>query len=303
MAKKFIAALLALTMCAGLAGCGNKSDKKDSSTSKASANTSAADTDAANDKNTADSKADDGGITVPTELNKDNIAISGISGDCNETPTNDELLTFAELTVKQYNAIQSNDKENIKRTLAFGKIIDPFCELAQNTDIDITGLYLGDVDDDDMSLKEKEMITWGMMLSMCSDLDEADTDKADEYDALGDDLNKRLNFVNDNLDFDEFSALFWNSGENFVPMGELNSDAIMIFELNGFERDGDDMFTNFDLVILNGNDMFRLFNVNAWYMDNTSGIMINHAERSDNNYADMTIDEIKQMIEEKGAEN
>ena len=34
MAKKILAAMLALTMCAGLAGCGKVSDNKDSSSAK-----------------------------------------------------------------------------------------------------------------------------------------------------------------------------------------------------------------------------------------------------------------------------
>jgi hypothetical protein len=71
--------MLALTMCAGLAGCEKASEKKDSSSAKDKANTASADTDTTNDENTQapDSNTSDSEDTT-VELNKDNIFINDV---------------------------------------------------------------------------------------------------------------------------------------------------------------------------------------------------------------------------------
>ena len=129
MAKKILAAMLALTMCAGLAGCGKVSDNKDSGSAKDKANTASADTDTTEDEKATDSKTIEGCMTVPTELNMDNIIIINIPGIRKDSPTNEELLAFAGLAVEQYNAAQTNDSEKYTQTLAFDKIVEPFAEI------------------------------------------------------------------------------------------------------------------------------------------------------------------------------
>ena len=295
MAKKILAAMLALTMCAGLAGCGKVSENKDSSSAKDKANTASADTDTTEDEKATDSKTIEGCMTVPTELNMDNIIIINIPGIRKDSPTNEELLAFAGLAVEQYNAAQTNDSEKYTQTLAFDKIVEPFAEIM--TKMNLHG-------ERPSSSKEKVMYNCGYMLFECSDNADIKTDDFIDIDsddsAMTEGFKSMTQLALDGFNIDK--TPLWENRKELVPMGELNRDTIIGFDLNGFERDGDDMFINFDMGILNGNDMFDFINIEAWYMDGTAGIIMDPPEHDDNIYADMTVYEIKQKLEEESIE-
>ncbi|EXM39175.1 hypothetical protein RASY3_12230 [Ruminococcus albus SY3] len=288
MTKKIIAAMLALTMCTSLAGCEKASEKKDSSSAKDKANTASADTDTTNDENTQapDSNTSDSEDTT-VELNKDNIFINDVYVNNTDTPTNDELLTFATLAIKQYNAAQKNDSEKYTQMLAFDKVVEPFSEMIAERHID--------PETDKMSVKDMAMYRWGYALYFWSDVDPTDDDAGTE------EFKKRTYLALDGLNIDK--TPLWETRKDLVPMGEVNADTIAYIDLQQFVREEDDMYINFDMTLLNGNDMFKLGSIEAWYIDGSSGVMIFSAEHSDNEYAGMTIDEIKQKIGEKKALN
>jgi len=298
MAKKILAAMLALTMCAGLAGCGKVSDNKDSGSVKEKS-TAAADTNTTNDENiqAADSKTDDGSMTVSTKLNRDNIFFEYISSDCKDVPTNDELITFVESAAEQYHAIQTNDKEKIRQTIAFDKIIDPFCDFVLNTDI--AAFYLG-YDDCDHSLKDSILFSYGWLLPEDSDSEETYYYNADD-NASADEYKKKITHSVDNMNIDELVDTYWKYWKDLVPLGELSDDTVISINLLNFERDGDDMFIDFYMTIFNGNDKFEFNGVRAWYIDGNVGVRIALPEHSDNEYAGMTVDEIEKKIKENDA--
>lgn len=289
MAKKILAAMLALTMCAGLASCGKVSENKDSSSAKDKANTASADTDTTEDEKATDSKTIEGCMTVPTELNMDNIIIINIPGIRKDSPTNEEILAFVGLAVEQYNAAQTNDSEKYTQTLAFDKIVEPFAEIM--TKMNLHG-------ERPSSSKEKVMYNCGYMLFECSDNADIKTDDFIDIDsddsAMTEGFKSMTQLALDGFNIDK--TPLWENREELVPMGELNGNTIIGFKLNGFELDGDDMFINFDMSILNGNDMFDFVNIEAWYMDGTAGIIMDPPEHDDNTYSDMTVDAIKKKI-------
>ncbi|SEK60375.1 hypothetical protein [Ruminococcus albus] len=282
MAKKILAAMLALTMCAGLAGCKNDGENS----AKDSENTSAADTDTANDE-TAGRKSGKVGEIFPVELNKDNIFIGDVYVNNTDTPTNDELLTFATLAVEQYNAAQANDSEKYTQTFSFDKVVEPFSEMIAVRHIN--------PEKDDMSVKDLAMYRWGYMLYFWSDADPSYNDEGEE------EYKKKTELALDTFSID--NTALWKDGDNLVPMGEVNGDTIAYVDLQQFVREEDDMYINFDMTILNGNDMFKLGSIEAWYIDGSSGVMVFSAEHSDNEYAGMTVDEVKQKIKENKALN
>lgn len=284
MAKKILAAMLALTMCAGLAGCKNDGEKKDSNSAKDGENISAADTDTANDE-TAGRKSGKVGKIFPVELNKDNIFIGDVYVNNTDTPTNDELLTFATLAVEQYNAAQANDSEKYTQTFSFDKVVEPFSEMIAVRHIN--------PEKDNMSVKDLAMYRWGYMLYFWSDADPSYNDEGEE------EYKKKTELALDTFSID--NTALWKDGDNLVPMGEVNGDTIAYIDLQQFVREEDDMYINFDMTILNGNDMFKLGSIEAWYIDGSSGVMVFSAEHGDNEYAGMTVDEVKQKIKENKA--
>ncbi|SFC22828.1 hypothetical protein [Ruminococcus albus] len=282
MAKKILAAMLALTMCASLAGCKNDNEKN----AKEEANTSAVDTYTTNDE-TAGRKPNKNDTPFSGELNKDNIFINDVYVNSTDTPTNDELLTFAMLAVEQYSAAQANDSEKYTQMFSFDKVVEPFTEMIAKRHIN--------PEKDKMSVKDMAMYRWGYMLYFWSDADPSYNDEGEE------EYKKKSYQALDTFNID--NTPIWQDRETLFSMGELNDDTVAYIDLQQFVLEGEDMYINFDMTVLNGNDMFKLGSIEAWYIDGSSGVMIFSAEHGDNEYAGMTVDEIKQKIMENKALN
>lgn len=278
MTKKILAAALALVMCAGLASCEKASEKKDSSSAADKTTTASADTDTTNEE--YDCSTED--LTV--ELNKDNIFINDVYTYSTDTPTNDELLTFAELAVKQYITAQKNDSKKYTQMLAFDKVVEPFSEMIAVRHID--------PNIDEVSVKDMAMYRWGYMLYFWSDFEDTANGLDDSTDP--EDFKKRMNLALDGLNID--NTPLWKDRKNLAPMDGLNGDTIAYIDLQQFVREEDDMYINFDMTLLNGNDMFKLGTIEAWYIDGSSGVTIFSAEHGSNEFAGMTVDEVKQKI-------
>ena len=91
--------------------------------------------------------------------------------------------------------------------------------------------------------------------------------------------------------------------EKNIEIYELNGDTIAYIDLQQFVREEDDMYINFDMTLLSGNDMFKLGTIEAWYIDGSSGVTIFSAEHGSNEFAGMTVDEVKQKIKGNKALN
>ena len=164
MSKRFIAALLALTMCAGFAGCGSVSKgSKEAVNGKTSNSASNNDT------------TNEGKITILNNLKSENILYHDISVQDSDKPTIEEALMFAELALEQYNAAQSGDAEKYKQTLNFEKVLD---SMADSLCISIF------VDNSNKDIKSGIAFLWGLMLMASADEDKImDIEKASRSSA------------------------------------------------------------------------------------------------------------------------
>ena len=131
MAKKILAAMLALTMCASLASCGKNSGNSENEKSSRSANTTTKEDDTASEDNT--SSTEDKKMKL-TDLSSENILYRDYTDADSDKPAMEESLMFAEIALEQYSAAQSGDAEKYTQTLNLKKNLDSMAESVMNID-------------------------------------------------------------------------------------------------------------------------------------------------------------------------
>jgi hypothetical protein len=283
MAKKVITALLALTMCAGLAGCGNvESSSKE--TSKDNASDSVNETSVTGDEDTeqpADSKADvtseDGSIKL-TEIKQENILYHDTSDYAADKPTMEEILMFSQLAAEQYTAAQAGDAEKFKQTLNYDKMIS----------------VVSDDTEGDISLRD-EIVT-SRIKDLIDNMD-YEIDRNETVMKMGD-LAER---AYENFDPDRLEYSIWTKKDSLYPLDEIDDDTVLHIILNYFTREEDAMEMSFDMVIYSGEYSTRMGSIYAWSIDGEIGVNIGSAQRGNNDYAGMTGEEIQQFFRDRAS--
>jgi hypothetical protein len=271
MAKRIMAVMIALTMCAGIAGCGKNG--KDSSKSTKETSSAAGDTDSAG----AESE-----IKALTDLRSENIMYKDITGN-NDKPTVEEALMFSQLAVEQYTAAQTGDAEKFKQTINFESLLDTMPEILTK--------YFKNNDTD--GIMDEVNLLWGIML--LSSADEDEVEKAAD-DPSVEKIDKLLKQAYENFDPDDLDNTIWAERDTLEPLGDIDENTVLEFVVNDFTRDGDDMTIGFKIVIFNGEYRTSLNNIVAWKINGETGIMFAEAVRRTNEYQGMTGEEIDQQL-------
>lgn len=266
MAKRILAAMLALTMCAGFAGCKNESDKKNSGSAK--------------EKSTAASTKD--GKMKLTDLDSENILYIDWTSKDSDKPTMEESLMFAEIALEQYSAAQSGDAEKYKQTLNLEKNLDSMAE-----SVNKLNEYFND---DNISIKNYATVLG--VITLFQTLDEETVDKTLE-EASVQDCDKLIKQAYENFDPDKLKNDIWLQKAQLQPLGEIDDKTVMQIVINEFIREDDDLLMAFDVVLLNGDNKFSLDGIKAWIIDGENGVTITSADCGKNEYAGMTAKEIE----------
>lgn len=275
MSKRFIAALLALSMCAGFAGCGSVSKGSKEAVNGKTSNT------ASNNDTTNEGK-----ITILNNLKSENILYHDISVQDSDKPTIEEALMFAELALEQYNAAQSGDAEKYKQTLNFEKVLD---SMADSLCISIF------VDNSNKDIKSGIASLWGLMLMASADEDKImDIEKARRSSAK--DFDKLIKQLNEDFDPNALEMSLWTKRDPLYPLGNIDDKTIVRIFLYEFQRDENALEVYFNMDVINDEYITSLKNIDAWCIDGDIGLLIDDAERKINKFAGMTAEEIDQRL-------
>ena len=274
MAKRFIAAMLALTMCAGIAGCGSVSKGIKDKTSNS-----------ANETGT-NNMEDNGRIKMLSNLKSENIVYNGFSdGDTNQ-PTTEETLMLAELALEQYSAAQSGDAEKFKQTFNFEKVLDAMAD----------SMYISCfVDNSRNEVEHGIAFLWELMLKISAG-EEKLMDMEIAARSSVDECRKLLKQAYENFDPDTLDSSIWTQKDSLHPLGDINDKTIVRISLNDFQREDNAMEMFFDIDVINGEYRTSLTTIDAWRIDSDIGISVGEANCKVNEFAGMTAEEVDQCI-------
>ncbi len=282
MSKRFIAALLALSMCAGFAGCGKNSGNSADEKSSRSANNTTKEEDTASTK--------DGKMKL-TDLDPENILYRDNTSTDSDKPTMEESLMLAELALEQYSAAQSGDAEKYKKTLNLEKNLDSMAESIMKVDD-----YFSD---GNISVKNYAAVLGG--ITLIQTLDENTKDKVEEIvedkNASVQDYDKLIKQAYENFEPDKQEEGIWSNRAALQPLGEIDDKTVLQIVISDFIREGDDMIMGFDIVVLNGDNKFSLDRIAAWTIDGDNGVIMGNADCGENEYAGMTGKEIEEAYD------
>lgn len=274
MTKRFIAAMLALTMCAGSAGCGSVSKGIKDKTSNS-----------ANETGT-NNMEDNGRIKMLSNLKSENIVYNSFSdGDTNQ-PTTEETLMLAELALEQYSAAQSGDAEKFKQTFNFEKVLDAMAD----------SMYVSySVDNSRNEIESGIAFLWAYMLEASVDEETLmNIEKAKRSSV--EECKKQLKQAYENFDPDTLDTSIWMQKDSLHPLGDINDKTIVRITLNDFQREDNAMEMHIDIDVINGEYRTSLTNIDAWRIDSDIGILVGDAKCKVNEFADMTAEEVDQRI-------
>ena len=289
--KKITAAVLAVMMCASLAACGNVDTGSEGGRSGAEPEeTTAAQTEAPAESAVADETestedqkpAGEGGTVSLDAVDMNNTYIENHANNRREV-TAEEMMPFIRSVLDQYSAAQEKDSERFIDLMGYKELSGDIAAMLKKGQGE---LY---VDDEDYSVKEGMLYYLGIMLALSvedvADLDlEAMAVNSDEENkkALDDALSK--------LSAEKMNFGIYN--EDLTPLSEFDSSTIIGMDIEVLDEEGDDIMLRFDMSVLNGKDEFDMDGVVAWRIDGKTGCIIESAERVDNEFEGMTIDEI-----------
>ena len=311
MSKKIIAALMALTMCAGLAACGNtaeESSAEDKAASSAAAEESKAEESKAEDTATDEETTaeNEGSTEIPEDnpwnspgvvngntfeddyikmrLVDDVICIDQKDLSCE--PTEDELKELAYAARDHYNAAVGGDINAFLDTVNFDLTIEPFLSMVNQV---YEHTNAGDLDEwvKDSKLSEK-FDTLDAVSGLSESLGSAETVEAVQavdFDN-GADGSKEIQALFDSINADEPNTqknlsekTIWDADGETLTLSDKATYAVYPVY---FGRDGEDVYTRFNMMILDGEDEHDIVDVIGWKVDGKWGICATDYYKTEN---------------------
>ena len=334
MTKKILAALMALTMCAGFAGCGKDADKDTDASKAASSAAADKEADSSADEATtdaADSKADDAESKADKDDKSDRKAdsdskadaadsaadgdnpwtadIGKREGDVYETDflkmrlvdniicvdqkdlsaemTDEELKTLASAVVEHFNTSCGSDMQAFIDNMGLGLTVDGMVEIslasAEHMDDENYDKWI----EENMVIEKYNIIDSiaDLLIELGSDeavieLSGASTETNEEnmtkaINTLYDSVNAKADKTKENLK----SQTLWDQGNEAIT---LSDNATFVIYPSTCGRDGDDLYTALNVMILDGDNEYDIMDINAWIVGGKVGMWAGDFLKTDN---------------------
>lgn len=308
MTKRILAALTALTLCIGVTGCG-KTEEDSAASSGSSADSSASaqedsseaetseeDSDSSEEEKSDDeekSDEDEKTSAASFEIDPDNIVFT--TYDINDMPTNEEAAKFISLALEQYQAAYDGDAQRYFDLINYYPLIEPLGDFAE-------AIMMSD-DFDEYEMPAKHNALYSGMISM---LFLAGSEHMDDFEWHYDkeDYVRRVRSAVDSIDMNseevqEELGYFFDGIQELKPWSGSDENTFAWMEIDGCDREGDDLYITFDMGVLKGKYNYVIDEVCGWYVDGQWGIAIGDAMLDDNPCEGMTIEEIREMAAEE----
>ncbi|WP_294480934.1 hypothetical protein [uncultured Ruminococcus sp.] len=312
MAKKILAAALALVMCASLAACGDKKEDKDSSSkasktsdsSKADVQTTSDETapdETTSDETTADEDKAGAPVNNDTTFQTAEVTMKLINNNIiyidennlETRPTNEEVQAAIDAIFKQYKAAEDKDKQAFLDTFSFDILKEPMAELC-----DISFEYDNDHSDEEFQqylASTNQTTKYAVVDDVIGLLEKlGDSDVNDKLsDAMeakdGATIRELLNKLTESVTPDAEAvktnldtATIFNSKEDIQKMGDLGDDVIYGFFLEYSGKYEDQLYMRLTFSVLAGDKEYDLGGVETWSVGDDFGVYLtNQAEEVD----------------------
>lgn len=322
MTRKILAALAALAMCMGAAGCANTEEGGESPAEPA---TAAAESSAAEGEDAAadeggDSQSSEGGQPANTNdfagdgevrptygygvrLTSDNIIYFNES-DSVGGPTDEELTAMTAAAAVQYRAAASRDMQAFLDSFDLDSIREPM------TDMIFEGRDVLSGDEFDEFIAGREL-KYEVMNDIAELLDDAGDEGVLEeigkaVDADYDETARLINLLFDSMTADReyggdaFRLTVWDD-EDLRDMSDLSENvtyAVIVYRCESHEGE---MYCNFDMMVIDDGYEYYIDDVDAWCIGGEYGVFAHSSGWfDDDGYVGMTAQEIyEQMLGEK----
>lgn len=298
MAKRIMAAMIALAMCAGLAACG---DKKEDKGKKSKADTSSAvsgkDAETTAENDVADNKADvikDTDTTAGEDdvFKTDDVTMKLIGNiiyidenNLESEPTDEEIKKTINAMFKQYEAAENNDTQAFLDTFNLGILKDPIADLSEQM------FQFSDGESDDEFMSYLDSTKQGTKYEVIDDV-------IDLLGRIGDeDINKQLETATEDKDGAKIKELvgklidgvtpdaapvkenlddttIFNSKEDVEKLGEIGDDAIFGFYLEYCSRYNDEIYMRYTFSVLTDDKEYDLGGIESWGVNGEYGVYL-----------------------------
>ena len=309
MTKKILAAFTALALCLCAAGCGNVKDEDEKTNSGAAA----ADKGAASqedgdtretDENDADTSEDsketdggksdegteknpDGGERTPAEgfeIDPNNIVYT--TYEINDTPTDEEAAQFLSLALEVYQAAYDGDAQRYMELVNYSALAEPYAIAMAEEDWE--PLYQTPAKYNAINNMGLEVyFMGGDDILFVGELDGDVEKRADKARRVIEKLDLESEKATEELSY------IFEMVQELQPWGGADENTVVWMELDGCDRDGDDLYATFDMGALCGDYNYVIDEVCAWRVDGELGIYFGSALLEDNPCKGMTAEEIK----------
>lgn len=366
MTKRILAALMAMTLCAGMAGCGitengssekedkaavssaekeksdekKKSDDKNADKKEADAENEA-DGDADGDKENEDTDESEGGEkgTSEDEDSKDDDGdaaaadVSGgyadVSGELREIvreneyasqvgnviymeldseqvyrPSSEELKALIDMAMAQCQASYDGDLQKYIDLMELDSSRDRVTELTK--EMYSTEDYDAWAEENHQTIKF-DVLDKVVDLLMSVGSDEA-TENCDDFDFRNGDPSDVIKALYDSVNADGPNVIdylsdetIWDNVEDPIPFTDKTT---FVFIPDSSEKDGDDAYYEFGLMVMDGGVEYDISDVYAWKIDGRYGCIIEDLYDStyDDEYSEMNASELfDDMLREEEA--
>jgi hypothetical protein len=298
MAKRIMAAMIALAMCAGLAACG---DKKEDKGKKSKADTSSAvsgkDAETTAEDDGTDNKADvikDTDTTAGEDdvFKTDDVTMKLIGNiiyidenNLESEPTDEEIKKTINAMFKQYEAAENNDTQAFLDTFNLGILKDPIADLSEQM------FQFSDGESDDEFMSYLDSTKQGTKYEVIDDV-------IDLLGRIGDeDINKQLETATEDKDGAKIKELvgklidgvtpdaapvkenlddttIFNSKEDVEKLGEIGDDAIFGFYLEYCSRYNDEIYMRYTFSVLTDDKEYDLGGIESWGVNGEYGVYL-----------------------------